>query len=181
MNTLTIRKTPFLFFRYLVIIEFFFAFLPLILAVVFPVQAEYNQTVLAQSLSFNLLLTIVVTFLQILILIISFFSWYLPTYKINQKRISYRHAGSSEFQELITVDIIRRVEIYQRGLGRRFDYGTLLIYETNTDRIVKLKDIPDPVGVASQIEKWVAGLLKPYAPAEIKPADELIAEGEVNL
>ena len=48
----TIRKTPFLFIRYLVIIEFFFAFLPLVATLIFPIQAEYNQTMLAQELSY---------------------------------------------------------------------------------------------------------------------------------
>lgn len=106
MKPNTIRKSPFVFVRYLVVIEFFFAFLPLIAAVIFPVQAEYNQTALAQELSYNVLLTVVMTTLQILIVAISFFSWYLPLFQVNQKRITYKRAGSVDFRELIAVDTI---------------------------------------------------------------------------
>lgn len=177
-KTITIRKTPFLFLRYLVFIEFFFALLPLIATLIFPVQAEYNQTALAQELSYNLLLTIILTTLQILIIAISFFSWYLPVFQLDRQRIAYRRAGSADFRELIEVDAIQRVKIRQGWLGRRLDYGTLRIYGNFTDRSIKLKDIPNPIGTTNRIERWVADLLNLTPLSEIKPANELIAEGE---
>jgi hypothetical protein len=177
-NTLTIHKTPFLFLRYLVIIEFFFALLPLIAALVFPLRAEYNETTLAQDLSFNLLLTIILTTLQILIVAISFFSWYLPVFQIDPQKIRYRRAGSADFRELISMDAIQKVKIRQGWLGRRLDYGTLQIFGIYMDRVVKVKDIPNPIGTAHQIEKWAADYLNPPLPPDIKPADELIANGE---
>ena len=73
-NTLTIRKTPFLFLRLLVFIEFFFAFLPIMAAMIFPFQDEFDQTALAQSMSYSFLFTLILTTLQILIVAISFFS-----------------------------------------------------------------------------------------------------------
>jgi len=177
-NTNTIRKTPFLFIRYLVIIEFFFAFLPVIATFIFSAQAEYNETALAQDLSYNVLITIIVTILQILIVVISFFSWYLPIFQLDRQKIIYRRAGSSEFRELISIDAIQRVKIRQGWIGRRLDYGTLLIFGNFTDRAVNLKDIPNPVGTANQIEKWVADHLDLVPPPETKPANELIAAGE---
>jgi hypothetical protein len=177
-NSLTIHKTPFLFLRYLVIIEFFFAFLPLIASLIFPIRTEYNETALAQELPYNLLLTIVVTILQILIVAISFFSWYLPVFKIDNQKINYRRAGSADFRELIRMDAIKRVKIRQGWLGRRMDYGTLQIYGNSTDREVKLKDIPNPIGIAHQIENIAADHLSPPMPPEIKSANELIADGE---
>jgi hypothetical protein len=178
MNPNTIRKTPYLFLRYIVLIEFFFAFLPLIATLIFPVQAEYNETALAQELSYTVLLTVVLTALQILIIAISFFSWYLPLFQIDHQRIAYRRAGSADFRELIAIDAIERVKIRQGWLGHRLDYGTLQIYGNFTDRVIQLRDIPNPIGTAHQIEKWVANLLNLKPPPEIKPANELIANGE---
>jgi len=175
---ITTRKTPFMFLRMLVSIEFFFALLPIVATLIFPVQEEYNQTILAQSLSYNVLLTIIITFLQILIIIISFFSWYLPIFRIDRQRISYKRSGSVDFSEQIPLDDIRRVEIRQRWLGRRFDYGNLLIYGDSADKVLKLKDIPDPVGTANRIERWVSDLQDLKLPPENKPTDELIADGE---
>ena len=79
-----IRKTPYLFLRYLILIEFFFAALPLLASLILPVQAEYNQTALAQEISYTVLMLIVLTILQILIIAISFFSWYLPLFKVER-------------------------------------------------------------------------------------------------
>jgi hypothetical protein len=178
MPTKTIHKTPFLFIRYLIAIEFFFAFLPLIAALIIPLRAEYNETALAQELSYSVLLTIIVTTLQILIVAISFFSWYLPVFEIEPRKIAYRRAGSADFRELIAVEDIRKVAIRQGWLGRRLDYGTLLIYGGNLDRVVRLKDIPDPIGTANQIEKWVADHQNLAPPPKIKPVADLITAGE---
>ncbi len=181
MNTNSIRKTPYLFLRYIVLIEFFFAFLPLIATLIFPVQAEYNETALAQELSYTVLLMTVLTLLQILIIAISFFSWYLPLFQIDHQRIAYRRVGSADFRELISIDAIQRVKIRQGLLGRRLDYGTLEIFGNFMDRSIKLKDIPNPIGTANQIEKWVAEHLNLKSPDEIKTANELIANGEGQL
>lgn len=177
-NFQTIHKTPFLFLRYLVVIEFFFAFLPWIATLIFPVQSEYNQTPLAQGLSYNVLLTIVVTTLQILIIGISFFSWYLPVFQIDRQKIAYRRAYSTDFRELISMDAIQRVKINQGWLGRRQDYGSLTIYGKSADRVVRLKDIPNPIGTANQIEKWMADHLNLTLPSKVKLPKELIAAGE---
>jgi hypothetical protein len=178
MSINTIHKTPFLFIRYLVVIEFFFAFLPLIATLVFPIQTEYNETALAQELSYTVVITIVVTTLQILIIAVSFFSWYLPVFAIDSRRISYRRAGSAEFRELISVDVIQKVQIRQGWLGHRLDYGTLWIRGSHEDRDVKLKDIPNPIGTANQIEKWVADRQNLTPLSVIKPVAELITAGE---
>lgn len=178
MSAKLIHKPPFLFLRNLVIIEFFFAFLPLIATVVFPIRAGYDETALAQELSFSVLLTIIVTTLQISILAFSFFSWYLPVYQVDRERISYRRAGSAEFRDLISMDAVQKVKIRQGLLGRRLDYGTLLIAGTHNENIVSLKDIPNPIGTANQIEKWVADYQNLVPPSEIKSALELIAIGE---
>jgi membrane protein YdbS with pleckstrin-like domain len=177
-QTDTIRKSPFLFIRTLVMIEFFFAFLPLIASLIFPLQAEYNETVLARELSYTVLLIIVLTILQILILAVSFFSWYLPLFQIDSNKIAYRRAGSAVFRDLIKIDAIQRVRIRQGWLGRRLDYGTLQIFGSTSDRPFNLKDIPNPIGTANQIEKWVADQLNLKPPPEIKYAAELIADGE---
>ena len=178
MSTNTIRKTPYLFLRYLVLIEFFFAALPLLASLILPLQAEYNQTILAQEISYTVLLLIIMTTLQILIIAISFFSWYLPLYIVERQRIAYRRAGSADFRELISLDAVQLVKIHQGWLGRRLDYGTLHIFRKSADRNIKLKDIPDPIGTANLIEKWVAELQNINPPLEIKTPVELITNGE---
>jgi hypothetical protein len=177
-EAITTRKNLFVFLRSLAIIEFFFALLPFIASVLFSAQDEYNQTPLAQSLSYTLLFTIVLTSLQILIVSAAFFSWYLPIVQIDRQSIAYKRAGAPDFRELISTDAIQRVKIRQGLVGRRLDYGNLLIYGNSSDRVVKLKDIPNPIGTANQIEKWTAERLKLTPLNETRPVVELIANGE---
>lgn len=177
-KTRTIRKSHYIFIRNLAVTEFFFALLPLIATFIFPLRAEYNQTALAEDLSYTMLLVITVTTLQILIITLLFFSWYLPLFQIDRQVIAYRRVGSAEYQELIRIDVIQRVEIRQGWLGRRLDYGTLHIYGKHPGHPVKLKDIPDPVGTANRIESWLAGYIDRKKSSEIRPPVELIEDGE---
>lgn len=176
-NNNPIRKTPYIFLRNLVLIEFIFAFLPFMAALILPIQAEYNETGLAQNLSYTMLLVIFLTTLQIFILAIAFFSWYLPLYQIDRQRVTYRRAGAVDYKELITTATMERVEIHQGILGRRFDYGTLLIYGNARDQVVRLKDIPDPFGTANKLENWSTDQPKVISPTMKTPKD-LIAGGE---
>ena len=57
----TLHKSPFVFLKRLVIIEFLFAFLPFIVTWLFNLDATYEGTGLATAISFPLLTVIVVT------------------------------------------------------------------------------------------------------------------------
>jgi len=177
-KTMLTRKTSFLFIRLLVLIEFFFAFLPIFFTMIFPVQAEYNQTALAQSLSYTVLFAIIMTTLQILIIAISFFSWYLPLYQIDPRRVSYKRAGAVDFKEMIKIPAISCITPEQGWLGRRFDYGNVLLYSNSEVGVISMRDIPDPTGMAIKLEEMIANYWDTTPPPEIQPVPELLAAGE---
>ncbi|HBX69378.1 MAG TPA: hypothetical protein DEH25_08330 [Chloroflexi bacterium] len=177
-QTIILRKTPFYFIRLLVIIEFIFAFLPVFATVIFPVQAEYNQTVLAQSLSFTVFFILVLTTLQVLIIAISFFSWYLPVYRIDPQSVGYKRSGANDFKELIKIQAISCLSPEQHWLGKRFDYGDVFIYSNTEVGVVPLRDIANPTGIAIKLEELSASYWDPSLPLPIQPAPELIAAGE---
>ena len=177
-DSFTIRKSPFFFIRLLVIVEFFFAFLPAFITFIFPVQAEYNQTGLARSVSYTVMALIVFATLQILILTLSFFAWYLPVYQIDSKRVAYKRIGVLEFKELIQISSISCLSPQQGWLGRRFDFGDLLIYSNTETGVVAIRNISDPIGVAIRLEEIVSSHWNPVHPSEVLPASALIAAGE---
>jgi len=176
-----IRKTPFMFIRMLVLVEFFFAFLPLFITMIFPVQAEYNRTALAQSLSYTMLLIIVLTTLQILIIAISFFTWYLPVYQIDRHKVAYKGVGALDFKEMIKIPAISCISPEQGWLGRRFDYGDVLLYSNTEVGVVSIRDVANPVEIAIKLEEMTANYWDPGKPLEIQPVPELIAAGEGEL
>ena len=178
IDPFTIRKSPFFFIRLLVIIEFFFAFLPLFITFIFPVEAEYNQSGLSRSVPYLVMVIIVFAVLQILIIILSFFAWYLPVYQIDSERVTYKPAGALEFRELIKIPSISCLSPHQGWFGRRFDFGNLRIYSNSESGVVAMRNIADPIGVAIRLEEMVSSHWNPLHPSEILPIPELISAGE---
>ena len=129
---ITIRKTPFLFLKWLVIVEFLFALLPFLAAALPSLRLAYDGSAVAGTVSYTLLIAIIMTTLQILILVIVFVAWYFPVYHVDKDRILYRRSNLFEDRELIQTKAIADIEIHQGRMARRLDYGTLRI-TGNTD------------------------------------------------
>ena len=175
------RKTPFVFFRWLIGIELFFAFLPLLLAALTALDPAYNPLAMAESLPYPVLLTLLVAALQILIVIVSFFIWYLPAYRLSPEGIAYKSLTAADFQEWIPLREIERLEVRQSRMGKRFGYGSLRIYPKSGGNPLILKDLPNPAGAANRIRGWLpAPMANPHpdAASESPSPESLIAAGE---
>jgi hypothetical protein len=180
-ETIITRKTPFVFFRWLVGIELFFAFLPLLLAAFSALAPAYNPVTLTQSLPYPVMLTLLVAVLQILIVIVSFFIWYLPAYRISPQGIAYKSLTAADFQEWLSLAEIDRLEVHQGWMGKRFGYGTLRIFPKSGGNPVLLKDLPNPAGAANRIRGWLPAPMEgnpPEIESEAPSAEALIAAGE---
>ncbi|MGB3716530.1 MAG: hypothetical protein WA996_19090 [Candidatus Promineifilaceae bacterium] len=87
---IVIKQSPLIFIKYIVVIEFFFAFLPLLAFQLLGAQDSYETVGLAQTLPYGWLITIIMTTLQVLILTLTFVAWYFPAYHIDQQEIIYK-------------------------------------------------------------------------------------------
>ena len=175
---ITIRKTPFLFLKWLVTIEFFLAVLPFAIATLAHLRQSYDGTVLARTVSYNFLVAIVLTTIQVLIVSISFVAWYLPVYQADKRRVLYRRSNLFEDKELIQTQSIERIEVRQGPLGRRLDYGTLLIYGLDAAKEVPVRDVPNPERYRAEIEGLIILRRPPATPQQAESVQELIAQGE---
>ncbi len=172
-HEILVRKSPFLFLRRLVLIEFFFALLPFGVAALVNLRGGYEGTFLASSVSYTLFLVIVATTIQVLIIVLTFITWYLPLYVIDSQRIRYRRGTLSGETKLVNTQSITNIAPKQGWIARRLDYGTLIVSSSESDDAVHVKDIPDPVNYVELIQR----LVEP-APFEPKPAPDLITSGE---
>lgn len=153
---MTIKRSVFIFLRSVFYIEFFFSFLPLLAAFLLNLQGEYETTLLAGSIPYSLLSLIVVTLLQVFAVAIAFATWYLPAYKIDPDQIIHLHSNLIEDRKLADVADILSLRIKQGWLGRRFNYGTLILQLADRQETVKLRDVPDPAQVAEIIKQYMA-------------------------
>jgi len=152
-NDIVIKQSPFIFIKYLVAVEFLFALIPLFAVWLFRVDESYETVALAQTLSFNWLITIVMTSLQVLVLSLTFVVWYFPTYHVNHKEVIYSRGGLYHDTKLAELSRVEEISIRQGWLGKRLDYGNLLLASWNGGDPAKLRNVPDPRGYLEQINE----------------------------
>jgi membrane protein YdbS with pleckstrin-like domain len=174
----TIRKTPFLFLKWLVITEFFFALLPFLAATLTGLRQTYDASTSSGTVSYTFLVIIVMTSVQVLILAVVFVAWYLPVYHVNSERILYRRANLFEDKELIKIGNIADVVVQQGRVARRLDYGSLAITSGAALDTAVIRNIPNPARYASLIEDMIRSQQSRPSPLELRSVDELIAGSE---
>jgi hypothetical protein len=165
-DQLTLRYSPFLFLKRLVIIQTLFALLPFLAALVLSlflgdVSAIYERLSIARSISFELLLTLLSTGLQLLILFVAFVTWYYPIYVADRERIVHNRGAILGTVHLANTPAITNIQVEQGWLARRMGYGSLLIESSDDAGRAKMRDIPDPFKQMNQI--W--DLVQPVAAA----------------
>jgi membrane protein YdbS with pleckstrin-like domain len=161
-----------------VIIEFFFALLPFLAVILINLRPSYEGTPLAGTVSYNLLLAIGMTTLQVLILAISFVAWYFPVYHVNRQRILLRRSNLFEDRKVADTQAISRIEVKQGRLARRLDYGTLVLTCAGAADKARMNHIPNPASYAGLIEDVVDLEETVAPPPELPAVGELIAGGE---
>jgi membrane protein YdbS with pleckstrin-like domain len=179
-----LRKSPFVFLKRLIIIEFFFALLPFMVAWLLSFDQTYQETEIAAAISFPVLTTIVATSLQVLIIAGAFITWYLPAYYFDERQIIYRRANLVEDRRLVDLLAVVSVTFHQGPLGRRLNYGNLTI-DAGDQKPVKVREISDPAHYAGLLTEQVkriaplpAASAIPAALAASLTLSELIAGGE---
>lgn len=155
-DDIIIKQSPFIFIKYLVVIEFFFAFIPIITIWLLDAESTYESVVLAQSLPFGWLIAILMTIIQVTILIIAFVVWYFPSYHINNQEIIYKRGGLYQDVSLLELNDVSGIQIRYGWSGKRFNYGNLLLERLNRDDQAILRNVPNPDGVLKQIEVMIA-------------------------
>lgn len=146
-NPIQIKKSVLVFLRSVILIEFFFAFLPLFVNMVINLRSEYEATPLSIMISYDVLVVVIFTSLQILVIVVTFAFWYFPTYEIAPNAIRHLRSNLVEDRHLADVEKIQAIHLKQGWIGRRMNYGTLVCSMSQPDPAAYLRDIPNPVEV----------------------------------
>jgi len=172
-NNIILKKSPFVFLKALVFIQFAFGLTPIMLSILLDFSEQYNATAFAQTISYNLLVVIISTTLQVLIIAVSFLIWYVPTYLITPEHILLKRGNIFPDIEIAQLTKIEDIGVKQRWLGKRVGYGTLQLGNGR-----EVKNVSDPHRVSRMINEMETAV--PTAPPFIKTktTSQLIAEGE---
>jgi hypothetical protein len=129
------------------------------------------------TISYTLLVAVVLTTLQVLIIGLSFVTWYFPVYHADRERITLKRANLFEDRLLVHTPSIISLTPRQGWLARRLDYGTLVIKSAEDLDRIRIRDIPKP----SYHAQLIGDLVEPEAyiiPEEPRPVQALIDGGE---
>lgn len=183
-DEIVIKQSPFIFIKYLVVIEFLFAFIPIIAIWLIDAETTYESAVLAQSLPFSWLIAILMTVIQVMILIIAFVVWYFPSYHVSSQEIIYKRGGLYQDMSLLKLSDVATTHIKHGLFGKRLNYGDLLVERDDRDEPARLRNIPSPAGVLTQIKGKITSLPAAQSMISLQQPNshlslpELIAGGE---
>jgi len=177
-KVIPIKQSPFVFLKRLAILLLAFAFMPAFLVAALRIEDSYNQLAVAGALTFNFAWTILFTIIQIVIIGIAFYSWWLSYYMVSKKEITRQREGGMGGIPLANTYAITNIDIHQGFLGKRANYGTLIIHTSDAAAPVEMKNVPEPVYRAREILDMVDLDLAPKALSVTEPVPALIAGGE---
>ena len=177
-QTLVIKQSPFVFLKRIAILELLVAALPLFLAAVFDFGGRYAASGGERVLSYDLLLALAQTAIQVLIIGVTFAFWQFPTYRISENAISIEPGPWAENRRTAPLDSVLQVDVRQGPLARRFDYGTLLIQVAHMAQPLVVRSIPNPWRYAQEILDRTAVQPAPAALLEDKSLPQLLQGGE---
>jgi hypothetical protein len=155
---IVVKQSPFIFIKYIIIVEFLFALIPLLVVQLLGAQANYETAGLARTLPYGWLVTIIVTCLQVLILTLTFVAWYFPAYHIDQQEIIYKRGGLYQDTKLIELREVADIGVRQRWLGKKLNYGSLIILSGTREYQATMKNVPGPSDFASVLDGLVHSL-----------------------
>jgi hypothetical protein len=176
---MNLKQTPFVFLRALVLIEFFFAFLPFVVSLLVNLADLYTATPLAGVVSYNLLSAISLTTIQLFAIATAFALWYVPTYQIDAERIIFARHNLFHDQELAATQQITDTAVHHSALGKRMNYGRITLHTNSQPATAVMKNIPNP----DAVNRHILALRQPAPDPDFtfdptQPLIDLIAQGE---
>ena len=178
VSPIRIKKSPFVFLKYVLIIELVFAFGPIVIAQLIALDEQYDASAASAVVSYPILITLIVVVLQVLIIGISFAVWYFATYVVDEQSVLYQRGGMFGDKELAKTPEITGIDVRQGPLARRLNYGTLSLLMPASAAQARIQSIANPQLFAESIQRLVDPIFATnLAPLNRSPI-EVIAEGE---
>ncbi len=177
-STLTIKKSPAVFLKHLAIWQLIFAFLPALSVILLPVEATYNEWIGNQTVTFTIAWVLFFTAIQIFILGIVFYSWWSSYYVINKKQILKQKEGFVGTMPLGNTYAITQIDTKQGYLGKKLNYGKLIIFTSDQSEPIELHNVSDLFQNKYLIEDMIDVKMAPQALPSANPPRDLIAGGE---
>jgi len=176
-TSMIVRQSPFVFIQRIAVAEFLFSVLLLLTTASTTTTEAYETTGADAVISFPLLLAVVITLLQVLIIVVTFMSWYFPAYRLAPAAVLRKSGPFAQERTMTETSAINKVAVKEGWLARQLGYGSLSLLDRAGQEVGVLKNVHDPEALADQVR----GLIQeePALPALLNaPLAKLIRAGE---
>lgn len=116
--------------------------------------AIYRSLVISHAVSFRIAEALFLFSAETAIVFLIFFRWYKESYDIRNNEIIHAYGVFYRHRATIPLENIVSVSHHQSPLGKLTKYGTIELTSSNTNKKIKLGDIPNPEEYIELILKY---------------------------
>jgi len=151
-NTFTVRTSPVVFLKYLILLEFPVALIESAIYINVDLLGFYEQFTLLHIIPFNLWIAIGFMVIQLVIVGIAFFGWYGNSYEVTSHKIIHR-ANIFGAQDIAPLKAITDIQVNQSDIGNRFNFGTLELTLVHQTEKRTMPNLPNPFHYADRLNR----------------------------
>jgi hypothetical protein len=178
-DEIIIKSSPIVFLGLLILVELLGAAISFSLLTLVDLRSVYNQFSLTQHASFSFVVGLVLTTVQLLVLVVVFFFWFVESYRIDPRKISHQRVTFFGIREMVDTQTIADIRVKQSWSGRTFNFGGLELVLADSDKgSVWVHNIPNPNHYAAQIRNMIRPRQIDIQEIKRQPISDLIARGE---
>jgi hypothetical protein len=175
---IVIKTSPVVFLSWLIAIELVGGLFGFVLALLIDLPDVYTDLQLTRYASFNFMLGLVLTLVQVSVISVAFFVWFFNTYRADREKITQQRVTFFGTRDLVRTQAIAGIKVKQSWLGRSFNYGTLELLPLDKKAVLKLRHIPNPAHYAAEIRNLIRPRHVEIDQEAEKSIPALIASGE---
>lgn len=176
MDTTTIKRSPIVLIRTLVVIEFCAAAFYYIATSFDEYKlALYSTTFLSHLFSYDALKILFLALAQFCITVYGFLRWYYESYSIKPGSISHRNGVFLKRETIVPLERDMKATNRSGPIGKLFHCGIIVIKNSQGSRVVTLRDISHSKTLVKTIEHAIKPTIDRH---EIPDVNRLLENGE---
>lgn len=178
-----VKKSPVVIVKNFIILQIGAIATFFIVSVLANYAAIYRSLVISHAISFHVAEALFIFSAETAIVFFIFFRWYKESYHIRDSEIIHAYGVLYRHKEKIPLDNIVSMSHHQSPLGKLTKYGTIELTNSNTNKKIRLEDIPTPEEYVDLILKFKRSSIKHKAETAIFTATspnilDLLNKGE---
>ncbi len=151
---ITVKKSPVVIVKNFILLQLGAIAVFFVASMLANYAAIYRSLIISHAVSFHIAEALFIFSAETTIVFFIFFRWYKESFQIRNGEIIHAHGVLYRHRTTIPLEHIISVSHRQSPLGKLTKYGTIELTSSNTNKKIRLKDIPTPEEYVNLILKY---------------------------